>query len=216
MRIKYVLLICSLLILSGCSNNTKATTMNNTNQVQNVLNQQISDQESESSTVILENTTNVQDEITNRTDVENQTTEEQSTDEQTTSENESEDNQSTGDSSIDYDLTQMGSDMVYATVFQMMSTPEEYEGKMIRMQGRYYSTWYDATSKYYHYVVIQDALACCAQGMEFVWDDGEHIYPDDYPEENDDVVVTGIFETYKEDGDDSLYCRLKNATMKMM
>ena len=31
----------------------------------------------------------------------------------------------------------MGSDLVYATVYQMMSKPEEYEGKTIRIEGKY-------------------------------------------------------------------------------
>ena len=37
--------------------------------------------------------------------------------------------------------------------------------------------------------------------MEFVWDDDSHVYPDDYPAENSNIVVTGVFETYREDGD---------------
>lgn len=116
---------------------------------------------------------------------------------------------------IDYDLTSMGSDMVYATVYQMMSNPNEYIGKTFRMEGIYSPVWYDPTAKYYHYCIIQDAMACCAQGMEFVWDDGSHVYPDEYPQENAKIIVTGVFETYQEDGDSNLYCRLKNATLEV-
>jgi len=49
--------------------------------------------------------------------------------------------------------------------------------------------------------------------MEFVWEDGSHIYPDEYPRENAYVIIEGVFETYKEDGDTNLYCRLNNATL---
>ena len=118
------------------------------------------------------------------------------------------------ESNIDFDLTAMNSDMVYVTVYQMMVNPAEYEGKTFRMGGQFYSAYYEPTDKYYFYCVIQDATACCAQGMEFVWDDGSHIYPDEYPKENDYVVVEGTFETYKEEGDDNLYCRLANANME--
>lgn len=52
--------------------------------------------------------------------------------------------------------------------------------------------------------------------MEFVWDDGSHVYPDEYPEENENVVIEGIYETYKDEGDDSLYCRLQNSTIKVV
>ena len=70
------------------------------------------------------------------------------------------------------------------------------------------------TKKYYFYCVIQDATACCAQGMEFVWGDGTHIYPEEYPEDNAEIVVEGIFETYREEGEDNLYCRLSDATLQ--
>lgn len=113
---------------------------------------------------------------------------------------------------IDYDLTAMNADMVYATVYQLMVNPNDYIGKRIKIRGRYYATWYEPTQKYYHYIIIEDAMACCAQGLEFVWDDGNHIYPDEYPSDETEVEVTGIFETYQEKGDTNLYCRLKEAS----
>lgn len=115
--------------------------------------------------------------------------------------------------SVDYDLTEMSSDMVYATVYQMMATPEEYEGKTFRMDGLFYAGYYEATEKYYYYCIIQDATACCAQGMEFVWGDGSHRYPEEYPQDDAYVMVEGTFETYQEEGDSNLYCRLVNATL---
>lgn len=115
-------------------------------------------------------------------------------------------------SNVDYDLTQMNSDMVYAMVYQMMAVPEQYVGKTFRMDGIFYSSYYDTTNQYYFYCVIQDALACCTQGIEFVWDDGSHIYPDEYPEEAEEIIVEGTFETYTEEGDENLYCHLVNAT----
>lgn len=114
---------------------------------------------------------------------------------------------------VDYDLTEMSSDMVYATVYQMMATPEEYEGKTFRMDGLFYAGYYEDTEKYYYYCIIQDATACCAQGMEFVWGDGSHRYPEEYPQDDAYVMVEGTFETYQEEGDSNLYCRLVNATL---
>lgn len=117
--------------------------------------------------------------------------------------------------SADYDLTTMSGDMVYATVYQMMTNPDKYVGKVFKMDGTFYSSYYNSTDKYYHYCIIQDATACCAQGMEFVWDDDSHVYPDDYPAENSNIVVTGVFETYREDGDKNLYCRLSDASLEL-
>lgn len=123
-------------------------------------------------------------------------------------------NKKSTDGTVDYDLTQMSRDMVYATVYQVLMEPEEYEGKTFRMDGIFYVTYYEVTKKHYFYCFIQDAAACCAQGMEFVWEDGSHIYPDEYPAENAEIVVEGTLETYREEGDPNLYCRLSDATLQ--
>lgn len=125
------------------------------------------------------------------------------------------DDKSGESSDVDYDLTVMSSDMVYSTVYQMMTDPETYVGKTVRMNGAYVVNYWESTDTYYHCVLIKDAQACCQQGIEFVWGDGNHKYPDDYPEESAEVLVTGTFETYKEDGDTNLYCRLENATLEL-
>ena len=193
-----VLLLCIFLI-TGCSNrkNTDGKSVNNTNSVDKVIDNQIENEdnkteitESEDPASTIELNENTEGTISEAEDVRNT------------------------DGTVDYDLTQMNSDMVYATVYQMMVAPEEYEGKTFRIAGNFYATYYEAAKKYYFYCIIQDATACCAQGMEFVWDDGSHTYPDDYPEENAEIIVEGTFETYKEEGDSNLYCRLSDATLQ--
>ena len=118
------------------------------------------------------------------------------------------------DPNVDIDMTVMNSDMVYATVYQMMSTPEQYVGMRVKVAGTYYAGQDEESKIYYHFVLINDALACCQQGLEFVWDDGSHVYPDEYPAENSDVEVVGTFEVYKDDPDAPYqYCRLSDATL---
>ena len=110
---------------------------------------------------------------------------------------------------VDVDLSVMDSDMIYATVYQMMSDPEQYVGKTFRIEGKFYVTYDEMTKNQYYYCVIKDATECCAQGLEFVWGDGSHIYPDEYPTDGTEVIVDGTFELYMEN--DSRYCRLANA-----
>lgn len=193
-----VLLLCILLI-TGCSNKkgTNGKGVNNTNSIEKVIDNQIANEdgktettESEKASSDVESNKGIEDTISGAENVRDT------------------------DETVDYDLTQMSSDMVYATVYQMMVTPEEYEGKTFRIDGNFYATYYEATKKYYFYCIIQDATACCAQGMEFIWDDGSHIYPDEYPEDNAEIVVEGTFETYREDGDENLYCRLSDAILQ--
>lgn len=113
------------------------------------------------------------------------------------------------EASVDVDLSVMDSDMIYATVYQMMSDPEQYVGKTFWIEGKFYVTYDEMTKNQYYYCVIKDATECCAQGLEFVWGDGSHIYPDEYPNDGTEVIVDGTFELYMEN--DSRYCRLANA-----
>ena len=111
-------------------------------------------------------------------------------------------------SDIDIDLTKLSSTMVYSEVYNMMSNPEEYVGKTIRMDGNL--AIYKYPERNYYTCIIKDATACCQQGMEFLWK-GNHKYPEDYPNEGDGIIVTGIFDIYYED--QVKYCQLKDATL---
>lgn len=116
----------------------------------------------------------------------------------------------------DIDLTEMSSDMVYATVYQILSDPNSYVGKTIRAKGVYTASNYEETGQYYHFVVIADAAACCSQGLEFVWGDGTHVYPDEYPQEQAEIIVTGTFETYTEGEEETMYAHLNHASLELV
>ena len=103
------------------------------------------------------------------------------------------------DTGIDVDLTALSSTMVYGEVFNMMMNPDNYIGKTIKVCGLYYASYYEATEQYYHFVIIQDATACCAQGLEFRWE-SERVYPEDYPQNDTEIDITGVWESYEEDG----------------
>lgn len=118
-------------------------------------------------------------------------------------------------SGVDYDLTVMGRDMVYATVSQMMIDPDTYIGKTFKVSGQFYSTWYEPTQKRYFCVLIMDSTSCCSQELEFVWDDGSHVYPDEYPADGTTVEVIGIYENYEEEGG-FIYSHLNNASMTVV
>ncbi len=115
------------------------------------------------------------------------------------------------DRKIDVDLTQLSSTMVYSEVFAMMMAPEDYDGKTVRMSGLY-NYYHDAmVDKDYSACVVQDATACCAQGIDFVLTD-DYDYPDDYPEIDEEITVTGVFNIYKEGKYD--FFRLKDAVLE--
>ena len=111
---------------------------------------------------------------------------------------------------IDVDLTALSSTMVYSEVYNMMVSPEDYIGKTIKMDGQFSIYHDDATGNDYFACIIQDATACCSQGIEFVLTD-DYTYPEDYPEEGGSIIVIGVFETYMEG--EYRYCTLKNASL---
>ena len=97
---------------------------------------------------------------------------------------------------IDVDLSGLSGTVVYAQVYDMLSAPEQYIGKQVQVSG-YYDRFADAsTGLVYESCVIPDALACCAQGLEFVWADPPE--ESELPEMGEMIRVTGRFETYLE------------------
>ena len=113
------------------------------------------------------------------------------------------------DGEVDYDLTVMGADMVYATVYQMMIDPKSYIGKSFKIRGNYYSSYSKDKDVYYHFCMIKDAAACCAQGLELLWADEKMNRYENCPEEDALVTVEGVFETYEEGP--NTYGRIKDA-----
>lgn len=109
----------------------------------------------------------------------------------------------TPDSAVDLDLTALSSTMVYSEVYNIMSAPDDYIGKTMKMDGAFATDDNDV----YYFCIIKDATACCQQGIEFILEDAT--YPDDYPEKGSDITVVGTFERYYEG--DQPYYHLMNA-----
>ncbi len=95
------------------------------------------------------------------------------------------------------DLRDLSPTVVYSEVFAMMNEPADYEGKTIIAKGPFAHYDDERTNKQYYAVIVKDATACCAQGIEFVLA-GDKKYPDDYPKDGDEVTVTGKFNSYED------------------
>ena len=102
------------------------------------------------------------------------------------------------------DLTEMNSTMVYSEVFAMMTEPENYMGKTVKMNGvcnRYTDI---ATGADYYACIITDATACCSQGIEFQLPAGQS-----YPQMGTNITVEGTFGSYME-GENEYYVLLNS------
>jgi len=212
----YMLLSAVILnFMTGCTANTTTSDRlnNQTSQVDQIIQQQIKNTEPDITDQITATSIPVTDVPEQITDMLVQITDvpEQITDMPNNSENLQKEQISeiTLDyTKVDIDLTELSSTMVYSEVYNMMSMPENYIGKTVRMEGDFYTYYDENQNQYYFACLIRDATACCAQGIEFVLA-GDYTYPDDYPEEGSSVCVSGVFDTY-EDGPYT-YCTLRNA-----
>ncbi|MBQ7604675.1 MAG: hypothetical protein IJU75_06935 [Clostridia bacterium] len=110
---------------------------------------------------------------------------------------------------VDVDLTKLSSTMVYSEVYNMMSSPDNYMGKRVRMKGSF--AYSEGDGRYYFACIIADATACCAQGIEFVLKD-ERRFPDEYPSKGKEITVSGVFDTYMEET--YRYCQLIDAVIE--
>ncbi len=93
----------------------------------------------------------------------------------------------------DIDLTTMSSTMVYSQVYDMLINPADYAGKSIKLEGTYYSEYYEITDTTYNFVIINDATGCCPQGLEFISNSEEG-----YPQQGDTISMIGVFDIYSE------------------
>lgn len=106
----------------------------------------------------------------------------------------------------DIDLTKLSSTMVYSEVYNIMQDPANYKGKTIKIRGIYLPVT-GTDNAAYPACLIQDATACCQQGIEFVTKDNN------YPKEGTSMVVQGKFEAYVDKSDGQTYYHLKDAVL---
>ncbi len=116
--------------------------------------------------------------------------------------------------SVDVDLTTLSSTMVYAEVFNMMMSPDDYIGRTIRMTGIFTVYQDPETKQVYCGVIVEDATACCAQGFDLVMPE-ERSYPQDYPAPESEITVVGTLQadrTLEEHG--IIFLRLEDVTFE--
>lgn len=115
-----------------------------------------------------------------------------------------------GDPSVDVDLTVLSATLIYSEVFNMVTTPADYEGKTVKMEGTCNMYQDPDTGKKYYACIVQDATQCCSQGLEFVLDENTYT-EDDYPKVGDDITIKGTFTTYQENG--NTYLTMLDSTL---
>ena len=201
--IRYILIIIMMAIVvsfTGCGNVSGASNRIHVDSsgVNDVMQQEMAKEDKKSQT---STDTNNETEAESNTDADNQPTTE-------LSENADYTSKEVDLKNIDLDLTTYSSTMVYTEVYNMMLQPKEYKGKTVKIKGLFATYCEESTGVNYFACIVQDATACCSQGIEFSLS-GDYTYPEDYPKEGEEITVVGVFDTYKEVN--SEYIVLKNA-----
>ena len=112
-----------------------------------------------------------------------------------------------GGGNVDVDLTQMSETVAYSQAYAMVTAPEDYLGKTVRMSGTYSAYVDPNTQAVYYACLIADTAACCSVPIEFVAGDITGL-----PEYGSVITVTGVFGTYQEGG--NRYCQLTDAVIE--
>lgn len=107
------------------------------------------------------------------------------------------------------DLTKLNATMLYARLVNIYDDPESYIGKTIKMQGQFSIATSNSTNQNYYYATIYDEVMCCQAGVEFIWDENSHKYPDEYPSEGEQIEIEGVFSSYEEEGETFHYLNIK-------
>ena len=109
---------------------------------------------------------------------------------------------------VELDLSSLSKTMMYSQVYDMIYNPDAYLGKTVRILGPVNCAVDEETGREHYACIIEDATACCMQGIEFELAD-----PDvSVPPNGETVLVSGTFDTYM-DGP-YLYCVLRRAVLE--
>ncbi len=101
------------------------------------------------------------------------------------------------DRTAETDLTVLDTQMAYVQLSNMMLSPEDYEGKTVKLQGRFAHAAEQDREFFVCYLL--DATACCSQSLEFETD-GTYDFPEAYPPEQSEITVFGTFNVYEYNG----------------
>ena len=102
---------------------------------------------------------------------------------------------------VDVDLTKMGPTMLFAAVYDIRSNPARYLGKAVKMTGRFAiiqgtdAQGQPDPDKIFYNCVIPQAQS----SLEFDVAD-ELFYPEDFPDLESMITVSGVYESYEDNG----------------
>lgn len=100
----------------------------------------------------------------------------------------------------DIDLTNFSATAAYSEVSNILNSPSDYEGKIVKISGIFSAIYENVENNDLVFLCnILDATACCSQGIEFVPKNNLN-FPQDFPMESSRITVVGTPKTYNKNG----------------
>ena len=96
-------------------------------------------------------------------------------------------------SDFDIDLAELSLTVIQAEYQRIVSNPDDYIGKTIRVYGSYQSFIANDTGNIVHYIIIVPGDVCCQLGFEFIRT-ANYKFPEDYPKQNSMILINGTLE----------------------
>jgi hypothetical protein len=107
---------------------------------------------------------------------------------------------------VDVDLTRLGDNMRMAEYANILSTPEEFLGKTIRVSGLYFTIVDPVSWRLTNIVTITEPDSCCPpEGFEVIVGSFDNPLPFDFPLEGRRIELAGVFSSYNVEGFDFYY-----------
>ena len=102
---------------------------------------------------------------------------------------------------VDYDLSNYNFNMISSFFFQMLVESEKYENKTFKIKGKFQSFENEENPDALPYfsVIMNDVTMCCQEGIDFVWE-GNHNWPADYPDQDQEITIIGKYIVTETDG----------------
>lgn len=97
-------------------------------------------------------------------------------------------------SKYDLDVSKMNYDMLSSLTFDILTTPEKYVDKTIKTSGKFYTSIHENIR--YYSVLVWDSTGCCPAGFDFI-PPANMKFPEDFPENDEEITVTGTFKYMK-------------------
>lgn len=125
------------------------------------------------------------------------------------------------ESKVDLDFTRMGAIMRQTHTYRLSAFPTEFEGKTLRIPGRFLTRVDETDGKRYFGCLLADpgGCSCCAPGavLEFVPVES-YKWPDDFPETERRITVSGRLKMFEVKEKDTMFSipRLVDAEIRQV